>query len=226
MANPRIRFPRRDADGWAETDPVLLRGEPGFETDTGRLKIGDGESHWTELDYIGISDRADLRKVSTVLDNEAILQLSETPYEIIEPSEVINYEGSVTSLPLPIAAHFSIRVDTGYGNFNDEQTNSLYLCHGSDESQDTMFVVDMSEDVEFGIPKIKRADMRYFMTAVGVKLGRFYITSNPHPADGQYMDNGLYLKLSTPGVSGSLTGGDENNWLKITVWYESVDLIP
>jgi hypothetical protein len=32
---------------------VLLAGEVGVETDTRRLKIGDGESTWTALGYSG-----------------------------------------------------------------------------------------------------------------------------------------------------------------------------
>ena len=37
---------------WAGIDPILSAGEPGFETDTGLLKIGDGSSLWTELNYL------------------------------------------------------------------------------------------------------------------------------------------------------------------------------
>jgi hypothetical protein len=32
--------------------PALLQGEPGFEYDTGKLKIGDGFSSWKQLEYI------------------------------------------------------------------------------------------------------------------------------------------------------------------------------
>lgn len=47
------RFRRRKARAWIQENPVLLKGEPGYETDTGRVKVGDGSSHWTELDYVG-----------------------------------------------------------------------------------------------------------------------------------------------------------------------------
>ena len=43
---------RRDrARDWTEKDPILDAGEAGFETDTGRLKIGDGIATWVELPY-------------------------------------------------------------------------------------------------------------------------------------------------------------------------------
>jgi hyaluronoglucosaminidase len=47
------RFRRRKARGWIQENPILLNGEPGYETDTGRVKVGDGSSRWTELDYVG-----------------------------------------------------------------------------------------------------------------------------------------------------------------------------
>lgn len=47
-----IRFRRDFSDRWAQINPVLKEGEPGHEKDTGRLKIGDGESKWLDLPYI------------------------------------------------------------------------------------------------------------------------------------------------------------------------------
>lgn len=44
---------RRDtASNWTSVNPVLASGEPGFETDTGRLKIGNGSGAWTALTYV------------------------------------------------------------------------------------------------------------------------------------------------------------------------------
>jgi hypothetical protein len=41
------------SSSWVEKNPVLERGEPGFEIDTGLLKIGNGINPWTELKYVG-----------------------------------------------------------------------------------------------------------------------------------------------------------------------------
>lgn len=40
------------AAGATSSNPTLAEGEPGFETDTGRLKIGDGSTAWNSLAYI------------------------------------------------------------------------------------------------------------------------------------------------------------------------------
>lgn len=38
---------------WAQLNPVLRAGEPGYELDTQRLKIGNGTTTWNSLKYIG-----------------------------------------------------------------------------------------------------------------------------------------------------------------------------
>lgn len=55
----RIQLRRGTATWWLEVDPVLAAGEPGFETDSGMMKVGNGLSTWTELPYI-VSDTASL----------------------------------------------------------------------------------------------------------------------------------------------------------------------
>jgi len=43
---------RRDtAANWTTANPTLLNGELGYETDTGKWKIGDGSTAWTALGY-------------------------------------------------------------------------------------------------------------------------------------------------------------------------------
>jgi hypothetical protein len=36
---------------WAASNPVLHKGEPGLELDTGKFKIGDGYTLWSDLPY-------------------------------------------------------------------------------------------------------------------------------------------------------------------------------
>ena len=47
----RIILRRDGSTNWESQNPVLLLGEPGYETDTGKFKIGDGSSMWSDLDY-------------------------------------------------------------------------------------------------------------------------------------------------------------------------------
>jgi hypothetical protein len=47
----KIQFRRDTASNWTTTNPTLNQGEPGFETDTGKLKVGNGTDTWTALPY-------------------------------------------------------------------------------------------------------------------------------------------------------------------------------
>lgn len=46
-----FQFKRSTKDRWLELNPILQKGEPGFEYDTGKLKIGNGIDAWKDLDY-------------------------------------------------------------------------------------------------------------------------------------------------------------------------------
>jgi hypothetical protein len=47
----RILLRRDYLENWNYNNPVLMTGEPGYEIDTERIKIGDGQSPWTALPY-------------------------------------------------------------------------------------------------------------------------------------------------------------------------------
>jgi hypothetical protein len=46
-----IRIRRDTSTRWAQVNPILANGEPGYERDTHRLKIGNGSTHWNDLPY-------------------------------------------------------------------------------------------------------------------------------------------------------------------------------
>ena len=50
--NSRIQQKQDTAANWKNNNPVLLSGEFGYETDTGKVKIGNGSSHWNDIDYV------------------------------------------------------------------------------------------------------------------------------------------------------------------------------
>lgn len=67
MAVVTIQLKRGLSSSWVKQNPILAVGEPGFEKDTGRLKIGDGYSHWLELPYLG-EDGTGIYNAATHLD--------------------------------------------------------------------------------------------------------------------------------------------------------------
>ena len=49
--NTQLQVRRGTASQWTSTNPTLAAGEFGFETDTGKFKIGTGSTAWTSLAY-------------------------------------------------------------------------------------------------------------------------------------------------------------------------------
>lgn len=58
-----IQLRRGTAAQWTASNPVLAAGEPAFESDTGKFKIGNGSSAWTALTYAGGAEGADVLQV-------------------------------------------------------------------------------------------------------------------------------------------------------------------
>lgn len=53
MAYRKILIRRDTAANWTSANPTLASGELGGETDTGKLKLGNGSTAWNSLAYLG-----------------------------------------------------------------------------------------------------------------------------------------------------------------------------
>lgn len=51
MAN-KIQLRRDTSSNWTSSNPTLSQGELGHETNTGKLKVGDGSTAWNSLGYV------------------------------------------------------------------------------------------------------------------------------------------------------------------------------
>lgn len=47
----RVQLRHDISANWTTANPLLLQGEIGIETDTNRMKLGDGISRWQQLPY-------------------------------------------------------------------------------------------------------------------------------------------------------------------------------
>ena len=83
----RLRHPTFPSAEWADKNPLLQRGEIGAESDTHRIKVGDGLTYWNDLPYASdvvatwgaingdITDQADLTQyVAGAIAGEATLR--------------------------------------------------------------------------------------------------------------------------------------------------------
>ena len=63
--NIRIQLRNDTAENWNTQNPVLLEGEMGVETDTGKTKIGNGTAYWKDLKYSGVDEDT----IKGIIDN-------------------------------------------------------------------------------------------------------------------------------------------------------------
>ena len=71
----QIQARRGTAATWTSTNPTLAAGETGYETDTGRFKIGTGSTAWASLGYFNrdpLTTKGDLYTFSTTDDRLAV----------------------------------------------------------------------------------------------------------------------------------------------------------
>jgi len=71
----RIQVRRDTAANWTANNPTLAAGEFGYETDTGKLKIGDGATAWNALGYSATS--AVLSSIETYLSDDTAIVASD-----------------------------------------------------------------------------------------------------------------------------------------------------
>lgn len=70
-----FQFKRGTAADWTAINPVLAAGEPGFELDTGKLKIGNGSSSWKALPYLNETYELSADGKSLILNSENKISL-------------------------------------------------------------------------------------------------------------------------------------------------------
>jgi hypothetical protein len=82
----RFAMRRRTASEWTSVNEVLLNSEWGYESDTGKLKIGNGTAVWTSLAYVSTTNIPEGTnkyftnvRVSTALDAGAGITLTVDP---------------------------------------------------------------------------------------------------------------------------------------------------
>jgi hypothetical protein len=88
-----IQLRKDSATNWTSVNPILVKGEPGFETDTGKLKIGDGVTSWSGLSYLSGSSGSGVT-LEQVEDDLG------TSFIVAGTGLIINYNDSANTLTL------------------------------------------------------------------------------------------------------------------------------
>lgn len=92
----RIRQKYDTAENWSTNNPILLAGEIGIESNTNRIKIGNGTSHWNDLTYASggggeggsvIVDTTLSNTSSNPVANKVITEKLDQIYEMLQSLE-------------------------------------------------------------------------------------------------------------------------------------------
>jgi hypothetical protein len=92
---------RRDtAANWAAENTILDIGEPGVETDTRKLKIGDGSTGWNALSYTIIQEFSELTNKPTTIAGYGITDAASSAdaalaQTALQSGDLFDVQGSV-----------------------------------------------------------------------------------------------------------------------------------
>lgn len=93
--NTRLQVRRGTASGWTSANPTLYAGEIGYETDTKKIKIGDGTTAWNSLGYPVVVPTGFLSgsgiNVTTAADGSSVtISLSDPTIQISDITDFVD----------------------------------------------------------------------------------------------------------------------------------------
>jgi hypothetical protein len=131
----KIQLRRDTATNWSTINPILAQGEPGYETDTGKLKFGDGSLHWNDLSYF--ADGASL----TI---EQIEDTFGTSFLVAGSGIILNYNDNGNSL--------TISASGGGGGSTTVVNLTFNTSLNTDASSGDIFDVTLTDNVTINNP--------------------------------------------------------------------------
>jgi hypothetical protein len=205
----RIKFRRDTAANWTEQNPTLALGEPGFEQDTNKLKIGDGETAWTLLDYAsGGSD-------SLTSDHSVAITVGNTEYFAIV-NRANNNDNGVEGTAVAYDSDNNIvtlHVSEVYDDYADEYDDLLIISkfddtgalvwqkqidQDIDNSQVHDLVIDGDDNIIVGVSADNEGDPDSIVLIKFSSSGG-EIWQKDYTADGQYS----FMELGAMVLSGT-----------------------
>lgn len=144
--NIRIQLRNDTAENWTNANPVLLKGEMGVETDTGKTKIGNGTDHWQTLKYSGVDEDTIKGIIDKNRDNF-------TPVEATEEEDDIQALARAITNPKKGDMAVVIRIIAG-----DKKSYTAYIHNGTAfaamdgnySADNVYFDEDLTYTVQFG----------------------------------------------------------------------------
>ena len=146
LLNIRIQLRNDTAENWNTKNPLLLKGEMGVETDTGKTKIGNGTAHWEDLKYSGVDEDTIKGIIDKNRDNF-------TPVEATEEEDDI--QALARKITNPKKGDMAVVIRTIVG---DKKSYTAYIHNGTAfaamdgnySADNVYFDEDLTYTVQFG----------------------------------------------------------------------------
>ena len=167
-----IQFKRGDAATFSLENPILLDGEPAFERDTYRFKIGDGITTWENLPYIsgssnggsGASYLSDLLDVSSALTtNKNVLIANGSTYlgRQLTTSDISDLANNYATLASQTTQDIQISTNTANIATNAANIAVNTLKVSADASINTHIDVDLTGVLDGNVLKWSAAQSKF-----------------------------------------------------------------
>lgn len=191
----KIQLRRDTATNWSTINPVLAKGEPGYETDTGKLKFGDGLLNWNSLSYFADGASLTIEDVEDTLANSFLVGGSGVALSYNDGGDTLTI--NVTEAPRlattvfnstgsPISKFRAVYINGGQG---DQPTIALAVASGEMTSSKTYGITAEA------ISNMSTGKVVVFGALTGVNTDQF----NPTAPTGNVNGTTLYLSATTPG---------------------------
>jgi hypothetical protein len=226
----QIQTRRGTAATWTSTNPTLAAGEIGFESDTGKFKIGTGSTAWNSLAYsagatavtylynatsgqttFSGTDANGLTLAYTVGAEQVflngVLQVRGTDYTATNGTSVVLASGAVTSDVLNIIAYSALTITDTYTQAQADakfvqQTNNFFAGKNKIINGD-MNIWQRGTSITAGTGTVYNAD-RFYSGRDGsgatVTVSRQQFTAGTAPVTGY---ESLYFLRFNQSVAGS-----------------------
>jgi len=221
MSYTRIVVRRGTSTEWTTSNPILASGEFGFETNTGKFKVGNGMSNWTALQYFANANEITSSLIDSAPDalntlNELAAALGDDENFASTVLGQIATKANINSPTFTGTVDFSNAVLSGVslpinwvGTFSDAET---YVENDMVHYQGSVYYATG--------PNLNNAD-GYFPTSAGADWELFASKGEqgdvgPQGAQGEQGESGLqYAAVNSVSASRSIVSSDAGKFLVV-----------
>ena len=149
----QIQMRRGTAAEWTSADPILAVGEFGYETDTGKLKVGNGTSVWSIRPYFASKTSAYTGQIETAADKTYTIDPAAATARTITGFYIQSASGTCTatlkvgtSTVKAASVSSSSGDQTGLANTSISVNDAVTIVVSSNSSAlDVVFAVEYTE---------------------------------------------------------------------------------